>query len=385
LRVLCLQDDIADHVLGMLRGALRELRIGVPDRLATDVGPVIDEDARRALTDYIDRAGSHALEVLQLPLPEACRRGSFVAPTVIVIDDFSRLRHEVFGPVLHVLRYRRDQLPALLAQINASGYGLTLGIHSRIDDTVENIVARAHVGNIYVNRNMVGAVVGVQPFGGEGKSGTGPKAGGPLYLRRLQHAPDSGPLASELATQAPARDAGLDALQEWARANGDTVLIALTERYAQHSLLGRALSLPGPTGESNTLRFVARGAVLCAAADRAALVNQLAAVLATGNQALMSAAAHAMLPSGLPQLVSARIIVVADMTSHPAIALALCDQACCAAQLPVLAAREGALTPVAQTHGSEPIALWRLVAERTVSVNTTAAGGNASLMTIGVG
>jgi RHH-type proline utilization regulon transcriptional repressor/proline dehydrogenase/delta 1-pyrroline-5-carboxylate dehydrogenase len=177
----------------------------------------------------------------------------------------------------------------------------------------------------------------------------------------------------------------LDALQEWARANGDTVLIALTERYAQHSLLGRALSLPGPTGESNTLRFVARGAVLCAAADRAALVNQLAAVLATGNQALMSAAAHAMLPSGLPQLVSARIIVVADMTSHPAIALALCDQACCAAQLPVLAAREGALTPVAQTHGSEPIALWRLVAERTVSVNTTAAGGNASLMTIGVG
>ena len=382
LRVLCLQEDIADHVLGMLRGALRELRIGLPDRLATDVGPVIDEDARRALMDYIDHAGNHALEMFQLPLPDTCRRGSFVAPTVIVIDDFSRLRHEVFGPVLHVLRYRRDQLPQLVAQINASRYGLTLGIHSRIDETVEAIVARAHVGNIYVNRNMVGAVVGVQPFGGEGKSGTGPKAGGPLYLRRLQQAADSGLLASDVAMQPPANDNGLKALREWARANGDTVLIALTQRYGQDSLLGRALSLPGPTGESNTLRFAARGAVLCAAPDGAALLNQLAAVLATGNHALISAAGYAMLPPGLPQAVSARIIIVADIASHPAISLALSDQACCAALLPVLASREGALTPVAQTHGSEPIPLWRLVAERTVSINTTAAGGNASLMTL---
>ncbi|MFS0758349.1 bifunctional proline dehydrogenase/L-glutamate gamma-semialdehyde dehydrogenase PutA [Noviherbaspirillum sp. 1P10PC] len=382
LRVLCLQEDVADHVLGMLRGALRELRIGVPDRLATDIGPVIDEDARRALMDYIDRAGNHVLEIIQLPLPDACRRGSFVAPTVIVIDDLSRLRHEVFGPVLHVLRYRRDQLPQLLAQINASGYGLTLGIHSRIDETVESIVDRAHVGNIYVNRNMVGAVVGVQPFGGEGKSGTGPKAGGPLYLRRLQHAADSGIAAADLGVEPPAKDAGLQALQDWARANDDAVLIALTQRYAQNSLLGRALRLPGPTGESNILRFAARGAVLCAASDRAALINQLAAVLATGNQALMSAAAYALLPAGLPQAVSARIVIVADVTGHPAISMALCDQACCAALLPVLAAREGALTSVAQTQGSEPIPLWRLVAERTVSVNTTAAGGNASLMTL---
>jgi RHH-type proline utilization regulon transcriptional repressor/proline dehydrogenase/delta 1-pyrroline-5-carboxylate dehydrogenase len=383
LRALCLQDDIADHVLGMLRGALRELRIGVPDRLATDVGPVIDEDARRALADYIDSVGGHALEMFQLPLPDACRRGSFIAPTVIVIDDFSRLRHEVFGPVLHVLRYRRDELGKLLSQINASGYGLTLGIHSRIDETVESVVAQAHVGNVYVNRNMVGAVVGVQPFGGEGKSGTGPKAGGPLYLRRLQHAAASGLAAADLTVQPPAMDAALQALQDWARANAAAVLIALTRRYAQDSLLGRALHLPGPTGESNTLRFAARGAVLCAASDRAALVNQLAAVLATGNQALMDAAAYSLLPAGLPQAVSARILIVADVASHPAISLALCDQACCTALLPVLAAREGALTPVAQTCGCEPIALWRLVAERTVSVNTTAAGGNASLMTLG--
>jgi RHH-type proline utilization regulon transcriptional repressor/proline dehydrogenase/delta 1-pyrroline-5-carboxylate dehydrogenase len=284
--------------------------------------------------------------------------------------------------VLHVLRYRRDQLPQLLAQINASGYGLTLGIHSRIDETVEGIVARAHVGNIYVNRNMVGAVVSVQPFGGEGKSGTGPKAGGPLYLRRLQHAADSGIAVANLAVQPPAKDAGLQALYDWAQTNGDMVLIALTQRYAHDSLLGRALHLPGPTGESNVLRFAARGAVLCAASDRAALINQLAAVLATGNQALMSAAAYTLLPAGLPQAVSARIVIVADVTGHPAISMALCDQACCAALLPVLAAREGALTPVAQTHGSEPIPLWRLVAERTVSVNTTAAGGNASLMTL---
>ena len=382
LRVLCLQDDIADHVLAMLKGAMRELRIGVPDRLATDVGPVIDEDARRALTDYIAGAAGHALELFQLPLPEDCRRGSFVAPTLILIDDFSRLEREVFGPVLHVLRYRRDELERLLAQINASGYGLTLGIHSRIDETVGAIAARAHVGNIYVNRNMVGAVVGVQPFGGEGKSGTGPKAGGPLYLRRLQQGADSGLPASDLDGQAPAVDPGLLALQDWARAHEDTVLIALTRRYAQDSLHGRALSLPGPTGESNCLRFAARGPVLCAAGSRAALFNQLAAVLATGNQALMSADIHRLLPAGLPQAVSGRIAITADVASHPAIPLALCDDTCCAGLLPVLATREGALTPVAQTHGSEPIPLWRLVAERTVSINTTAAGGNASLMTL---
>jgi RHH-type proline utilization regulon transcriptional repressor/proline dehydrogenase/delta 1-pyrroline-5-carboxylate dehydrogenase len=229
---------------------------------------------------------------------------------------------------------------------------------------------------------MVGAVVGVQPFGGEGKSGTGPKAGGPLYLRRLQQGGEASLPPSDLAAPSPAADPGLLALQGWARANDDTVLIALTQRYAQDSLLGRALPLPGPTGESNCLRFFARGTVLCAASNPATLLNQLAAVLATGNQALMTAPTRSLLPAELPQAVAARISMAADMASHSTISLALCDDACCADLLPLLAARGGALTPVAQTNGSEPIPLWRLVAERTVSINTTAAGGNASLMTL---
>jgi RHH-type proline utilization regulon transcriptional repressor/proline dehydrogenase/delta 1-pyrroline-5-carboxylate dehydrogenase len=178
LRVLCLQEDVADRTIEMLTGAMRELRIGRPDRLDVDIGPVIDEQARAGLEDYIatrreDTRRSGAL--FHRPgLPAGCEHGSFVAPALIGIDDFGALGDEQFGPVLHVLRYRRDDLPALVEAINASGYGLTLGVHSRIDETIERVAATAHVGNIYVNRNIVGAVVGVQPFGGEGKSGTGP-------------------------------------------------------------------------------------------------------------------------------------------------------------------------------------------------------------------
>src|SRR6202040_1191449 len=123
--------------------------------------------------------------VMQLPLSDSCAHGTFVAPTLVEIDGFSELKREGFGPVLHVVRFRRSELDPLLEQIRATGYGLTLGIHTRIDETIAHVVSRAHVGNIYVNRNVIGAVVGVQPFGGEGLSGTGPKAGGPLYLQRL--------------------------------------------------------------------------------------------------------------------------------------------------------------------------------------------------------
>ncbi len=189
LRVLCVQDDVADRVLTMLRGALQELRTGSPEQLATDVGPVIDADARKALVSHIEtmRARGHRVHqaVLDEQSTQAMARGNFVPPTLIEIERLSEIDHEVFGPVLHVLRYRRSALAGVVEQINNTGYGLTLGIHTRIDETVDFIVGRARVGNQYVNRNMIGAVVGVQPFGGEGLSGTGPKAGGPLYLHRL--------------------------------------------------------------------------------------------------------------------------------------------------------------------------------------------------------
>lgn len=185
LRVLFIQEDIADRVLAMLDGAMQELVIGDPGQLATDVGPLIDEVACAALEHHAERMEREGRRVCQLSLPSSAENGCFSAPRVFEIDTLARLNTEAFGPVLHVIRWRGGELDAVLDQIAATGYGLTLGIHSRVDETVWRIQRRLHVGNIYVNRNMIGAVVGVQPFGGEGLSGTGPKAGGPRYLHRF--------------------------------------------------------------------------------------------------------------------------------------------------------------------------------------------------------
>ena len=185
LRVLCLQEDIAPRVLELLRGAMDELAIGDPGELATDVGPVIDAAARDALERHVAEMHVAGLVHHRVALPPACAAGTFVAPTLVTLDRLDRLTQEIFGPIVHVATWRADALDALIDRINAFGYGLTLGIHSRVDATVERIVSRARVGNVYVNRNMIGAVVGMQPFGGEGLSGTGPKAGGPNYLPRF--------------------------------------------------------------------------------------------------------------------------------------------------------------------------------------------------------
>ncbi len=185
LRVLCLQEDIADRVLAMLCGAMAELSIGNPDLLSTDIGPVISVVARDGILAHVRAMRDAGHPVHAAALPPDCAHGIFVAPTIIEITSLAELQREVFGPVLHVLRFRRDAIPQLMAVINATGYGLTFGIHSRIDETIDRLVALSGAGNIYVNRNLIGAVVGVQPFGGHGLSGMGPKAGGPLYLHRL--------------------------------------------------------------------------------------------------------------------------------------------------------------------------------------------------------
>jgi RHH-type transcriptional regulator, proline utilization regulon repressor / proline dehydrogenase / delta 1-pyrroline-5-carboxylate dehydrogenase len=386
LRVLCLQEDIADKTMKMLRGAMQELRIGNPDRLTTDIGPVIDAEAQQNLLRHIERIQAQARDFYQLPLPGECANGTFVPPTVIEINSLAELQREVFGPVLHVLRYQRDQLPQLIDAINATGYGLTLGIHSRIDETIDFITARAHVGNIYVNRNIVGAVVGVQPFGGEGKSGTGPKAGGPLYLKRLQRnavvTRGAHTIHQQQAT-ASVRPA-FDSLLAWAGLHGHERVATLGDSYVHASLLNTSLVLPGPTGERNTLRFTPRGAVLCDAASVGTLLNQLAAVLATGNSVVVGAEASALLPAGLPPSVRAAITVLPDgERAYGDIHIALVDATRSAALLPLLAAHDGGLVPVVETSETEPVPLWRLVAERAVCINTTAAGGNASLMTLG--
>jgi len=186
LRVLFVQADIADRVSSMLAGAMQELRIGDPADLRTDVGPVIDEAARKVLVAHASWLDSFATPIHACPLDEqATSHGTFFAPRAYEIDSLSRLEREVFGPILHVIRWRGEDLDKVCEAIANTGYGLTLGIHSRIEETIRRITSRLHVGNTYVNRNVIGAVVGVQPFGGEGLSGTGPKAGGPHYLYRF--------------------------------------------------------------------------------------------------------------------------------------------------------------------------------------------------------
>lgn len=185
LRVLYLQEDIADNVIHMLRGAMRELNIGNPSALSTDIGPVIDLDARQMLEKHEQRMTSEGKMLAACELGEAHREGFFVAPQVYEIDSLSQLEREVFGPILHIIRYKVSDIPRVFADINASGYGLTLGVHSRIDGFAREVFNATRVGNTYINRNMVGAVVGVNPFGGQGLSGTGPKAGGPHYLLRF--------------------------------------------------------------------------------------------------------------------------------------------------------------------------------------------------------
>ena len=185
LRVLCVQRDIAPRVVGLLEGAMDELVVGDPSLLSTDVGPVIDREAQAALESHVDAMRALGFVRHRTRLPAACANGSFVAPTLVVLDRVDRLSKEIFGPVLHVVEWDAEDLDALVDAIGAAGYGLTMGVHSRVDATIERIAIRARVGNLYVNRNMIGAVVGVQPFGGEGLSGTGPKAGGPNYLPRF--------------------------------------------------------------------------------------------------------------------------------------------------------------------------------------------------------
>jgi RHH-type proline utilization regulon transcriptional repressor/proline dehydrogenase/delta 1-pyrroline-5-carboxylate dehydrogenase len=181
LRLLFVQQDVADRMIEMISGAARELAIGDPGDIATQIGPVIDAEAKQRLEQHIARMKREARVHFEGVAPP----GNFVAPHIFELADADQLTEEVFGPILHVVRYGADRLDGVLQSIERSAYGLTLGIHSRIDDNVEAVIERLSVGNVYVNRNMIGAVVGVQPFGGQGLSGTGPKAGGPHYLTRF--------------------------------------------------------------------------------------------------------------------------------------------------------------------------------------------------------
>jgi len=291
LRILCLQEDIADRTLTMLRGALKELRIGRTDALNMDIGPVITADAKETIERHIGamcKAGAH---IEQQALPAKAVNGTFVAPTIIEIKDIADLKREVFGPVLHVVRYRRERVGALIDAINATGYGLTFGLHTRLDETIAHVISRVKAGNLYVNRNVIGAVVGVPPFGGRGLSGTGPKAGGPLYLGRLVgQAPVFAARAGHLGSL-------VHDFADWLEAQGDADGAAMARRYGDASALGVELTLPGPVGERNLYALHPRGRILTIPATPTGLHEQMAAVLATGNQGALETMP---LPAGLP-------------------------------------------------------------------------------------
>ena len=243
LRILCLQEDVASSMLAMLKGAMAELEVDDPRRLSTDVGPIITAEAAEAIQAYVEAMRGRGFPVTQAGAPEAGRRGSFVTPAMIEVTRVADVEREVFGPVLHVLRYRREALDALIDAINAAGYGLTFGLHTRIDETIARVSERIEAGNIYINRNVIGATVGVQPFGGSRLSGTGPKAGGPLYLARLLAEPTRAALEG-LEGDGAALNA-IRAFTGWLSASGHSAEAERCVGLMARSPLGARVELSG--------------------------------------------------------------------------------------------------------------------------------------------
>ncbi|MEX0446200.1 trifunctional transcriptional regulator/proline dehydrogenase/L-glutamate gamma-semialdehyde dehydrogenase [Xenorhabdus sp. SGI246] len=407
LRILCVQDDVADRTLTMLKGAMAECRMGNPEHLSTDIGPVIDAEAKANIERHIQTMRTKGRTIYQAVHENTADRqewsqGMFIKPTLIELDSFDELKKEVFGPVLHVVRFKRDELDRLLDQINASGYGLTLGVHTRIDETIAQVTSKAKVGNLYVNRNMVGAVVGVQPFGGEGLSGTGPKAGGPLYLYRLLSQRPVNAATRTLARQdeeysldAKARTAlhlSFNKLAEWAIAHNHSELNKVIQEYSLLAQGGTTRVLPGPTGERNTYTLLPRGQVLCLADNEQDALTQLAAVLSVGCQAIWEKDdLHQQLLQQLPDEIRHSIHLVndwqnedttEDTTIEAVIYHGDCDQLRYICE--TVAQRKGPIISVQGfARGETNLLLERLLHERSLSINTAAAGGNASLMTIG--
>ncbi|MEQ9814809.1 MAG: bifunctional proline dehydrogenase/L-glutamate gamma-semialdehyde dehydrogenase PutA [Azospirillaceae bacterium] len=410
LRILYVQKDVEARMTEMLTGAMDALTLGDPWELTTDVGPLIDAEAHREIEGYCQRQIGEGRLVHRVRRPKG--DGCFLPPTVLKSGGIADLEREVFGPVLHLATYEAAALNQVVADINAKGYGLTMGLHTRVDQRVQDVVDRARIGNVYVNRNQIGAVVGSQPFGGEGLSGTGPKAGGPHYLPRFRRIAQPVVPTSDGTTGAVAvlRGASIDEAaarldwQGWAR-HGDRegvlagAIAALEPHHPDRAALAReALAeavdigldpaeLPGPTGESNRLSLHPRGVFVCAgslvAGERAAcLLAQTVQALMLGNgvvavgpgaDILVSTLARAGAPvSGLDSLPDPGTIAGAD--GFAGLALTGPAETLCAYRM-ALAGRDGALLPLV-TAVVDP---RRYMVERALCIDTTAAGGNAAL------
>ena len=352
----------------MLKGALHELSIGRTDSLSTDIGPVITAEAKANIEGHIARMLGMGRAVEQIELAGETAQGTFVPPTIIELQGIADLEREVFGPVLHVVRYQRRDLDRVIDAINATGYGLTFGLHTRLDETIAHVSQRVEAGNLYINRNIIGAVVGVQPFGGRGLSGTGPKAGGPLYLGRLVQAVTVPPGVASAESDPALRDFAL-----WLGEQGEVARAA-----GEASLLGAEVELPGPVGERNVYSLHPRGNVLLLPQTREGLIAQVAAVLATGNRAVIGALRGEL--AGLPERVAARLSWADDWRKAGPYSGALIegDAGKLTTALTEIATLPG---PIVLAQAGTPRLDW-LVEEVSTSVNTTAAGGNASLMAV---
>jgi RHH-type proline utilization regulon transcriptional repressor/proline dehydrogenase/delta 1-pyrroline-5-carboxylate dehydrogenase len=398
LRVLYVQKDIAKELIEMLSGAMDELAAGDPWRIATDVSVVIDGEALEDINAYIAQMKAAGQLVKQVDVPSD---GHFVAPTILKIESIATLEREIFGPVLHLATFEGDEIDAVVDAINETGFGLTFGIHTRIDQRVQHVLDRIHVGNAYVNRDQIGAIVGSQPFGGHGLSGTGPKAGGPQYLRRfltsdVQHRTElemertssAEPLSSEdIASAMQTVDASL-----WSKAHDRVSLLrsALRGKGAEVMAVSARLDfsridLPGPTGEANQMALTSRGTVLCLGPTVEAVFRQAVQALVSGNR-VVAVSANAV--KTLAPLLKGQFPIVAldgrlaigalrhvdvDLVAFEGGAEAL------APLRKVMAARKGAIINLV----SEPIGPEQYCLERTICIDTTAAGGNATLLSEG--
>ena len=437
LRVLFLQQDIADTVITMLTGAMKSLVIGDPSILSTDIGPVIDDTARQTLQAHIDTMHKEGRFITATEHNSIFEQGHFIAPQVFEIESLEQLPQEVFGPVLHVIRYSADQLDSVLQQINNTGYGLTLGIHSRIEAFAHYVFRKTQVGNTYINRNMVGAVVGVNPFGGNGLSGTGPKAGGPNYLYRFSrptgsistHQTTGLTMDALAATAQPTPDVYFDqaeiAQQRWntvahkqraavfsslsQQRGEDDELAPYFELFSQLIIdhLATPLTLPGPTGEQNTLSLHSRGIIAVLLQDDDTLTSigiQTGLALAAGCAVLLIATEETQKRS--EQLITALSNAGVTEQLLQIIPVAYCasvldDQRVCGVMSrsntldfsPIkqrLAARTGPVTPlICIDTGISPQrqAAWygqftQLLTEKTRTENLVARGGNAQLLNL---
>lgn len=332
LRVLFVQSDIYDPFVRLLKDAMAELRMGDPWNLSTDVGPVIDDRARQGLQAYIAQHDP----LYQLDIPD---EGLFVPPTLIEVERYEDVTREVFGPVLHVTSFDAEDIPSIITAVNARDYSLTFGLHTRIDGRVEETKRLLRVGNIYINRNQIGAVVGVQPFGGSALSGTGPKAGGPDYVERFTR-------------QAVRRDAVNETPMPDAQSVIDTAPPARLEPLS-------TVELPGPTGESNRLSVYAKGKVLCLGPGEANRAAQAELAQSFGNSAVLLAVE----PGDLRTLTGFTAVMHwgTEAQQH------VCRMA--------LSERDGPILPLIVSD--DPLMLVR---EEHVCIDTTASGGNAQLL-----